>query len=59
MVPTNDDQVRVVLDKADFNNWVKWVDELSVRYGINVVQAKADRDDEKPNTAEVRMTFVR
>lgn len=59
MVPTNDDQVRVVLDKADFNNWVKWVDELSVRYGINVVQAKADRDDDKPNTAEVRMTFVR
>ena len=59
MVPTNDNQVRVVLEDAGFNNWVKWIDELSTKYGVNVEQANANRDDDKPNVAEIKLTFTR
>ena len=59
MVPTNDDQVRVVLEDARFNNWVKWIDDLSLKYGVNVEQVNANRDDDKANIAEIKVTFVR
>jgi len=60
MVPSNNDsQVRVVLEDVDFNNWVKWVDVLSNQYGVNLLDVSAERNDEKPNIAEIRVLFER
>ena len=59
MTPNNDDEVRVVLEDVNFNNWVKWVDELFLKYGVKIQQVKADRIESKPNLAEVRITLVR
>jgi len=59
MVPNNESEVRVVLEDVDFNKWLRWVDELSLTYGVNVLQVKADRVEKKPNLAEVRLTFTR
>ncbi|MFT5572473.1 MAG: general secretion pathway protein M [Cryomorphaceae bacterium] len=60
MVPgQSDTEVRVILEEVSFNNWVKWVDLLFRQYGVNIKQVSAERDDEQPNIAEIRMTFER
>lgn len=60
MVPGQSDrEVRVVLEGVNFNQWVKWVDVLFRQYGVNVTQVTAEREDDEPNTAEIRMTFER
>lgn len=51
--------VRVVLESVDFNQWVKWVDNLYKNYGVDISQINAEKDDEKPNLAEIRVTFFR
>lgn len=55
----NDSEVRVVLDGVNFNHWLKWIDDLYKRFGVDVKQVTAERDDDKPNVAEIRVTFVR
>jgi general secretion pathway protein M len=60
MVPgQSDGEVRVVLEEVSFNNWVNWVDLLFRQYGVNIKQVSAERDDDQPNIAEIRMTFER
>ena len=59
MTPSSENKVRVVLEDANFNHWVKWIEVLSAQYGVAVEQASADRNDDKPNVVEVRVTFVR
>ena len=51
-------QVRVVLEDAEFSNWIKWVVVLQQQYGVSVQDATVERQEE-PNIAEVRMTLVR
>lgn len=55
----NNTEVRVVLDEVNFNQWLRWVDELYKRYGVDIKQVTAERDDDRPNIAEVRVTFIR
>jgi len=55
----NNTEVRVVLDGANFNQWLVWVDGLHKRYGVDIKQVSAERDDEEPNIAEIRVTFIR
>ena len=60
MIPgQSDSEVRVVLEEVNFNQWVNWVDVLFQQYAVSVKQVTAERDDEAPNVAEVRMTFER
>jgi general secretion pathway protein M len=60
MVPNQtNDEVRVALEGVDFNQWVKWVDKLYKDYGVDITSINAEKDDEKPNIAEIRVTFVR
>ncbi|MFT6408477.1 MAG: general secretion pathway protein M [Arenicella sp.] len=60
MVPTkNNSEVRVVLEDADFNQWLLWVDRLYKTNGVDIRQMTAERDDDRPNIAEIRVTFVR
>ncbi|MFT4635083.1 MAG: general secretion pathway protein M [Arenicella sp.] len=60
MVPTqNNTEVRVVLEDADFNQWLFWVDTLYKMNGVDISQMTAERDDDRPNIAEIRVTFVR
>jgi general secretion pathway protein M len=60
MVPTqNNSEVRVVLEDADFNQWLFWVDTLYKMNGVDISQMTAERDDDRPNIAEIRVTFVR
>ena len=60
MVPAQEGgEVRVVLEGVNFNQWVRWIDDLFKRYGVDVKQVTAERDDDKPNVAEIRVTFVR
>ena len=60
MVPTkNNTEVRVVLDDADFNKWLLWVDTLYKKKGVDIRQVTAERDDDRPNIAEIRVTFFR
>ena len=60
MVPTSSDsQVRVVLEEADFNQWLRWIDQLFKQYDVNIKQLSAERDDSAPNLAEIRITFER
>jgi hypothetical protein len=59
-VPTkNNSEVRVVLEDADFNQWLLWVDRLYKTNGVDIRQMTAERDDDRPNIAEIRVTFVR
>lgn len=55
----NNKEVRVVLEDASFNNWVSWIDLLYKDYLITVKQVTAERDEDKPDIAEVRGTFER
>lgn len=60
MVPGEDNkEVSVVLEEVSFNNWVKWVDTLQNQYGVAIKQLTADREDDQPDLAEIRLTFVR
>ncbi|MFT6099229.1 MAG: general secretion pathway protein M [Arenicella sp.] len=60
LVPTkNNTEVRVVLQDADFNKWLLWVDTLYKKKGIDIRQVTAERDDDRPNIAEIRVTFFR
>ena len=60
MVPDKStNEVRVVLEDANFNQWLLWIDNLYKRYGVDIRQVSADRDDDKPNIAEIRVTFFR
>ncbi len=52
-------EVQVVLEGVDFNQWVRWVDNLYQNYGVDINQINAEKDDEKPNIAEIRLTFYR
>ena len=52
-------QVRVVLEGADFNQWVLWVDNLYKNYGVDISQLNVEKEDEKPNLAEIRLSFSR
>jgi general secretion pathway protein M len=55
----NSTEVRVVLDAVNFNQWLRWIDDLYKRYGVDVKQVTAERDDDEPNIAEIRVTFTR
>lgn len=55
----NTGEVRVVLEGVGFNQWVKWVDTLYKQYGVDINQINAEKDDEKPNIAEIRVVFAR
>ena len=55
----NTQEVRVVLEDASFNGWVSWIDLLYKDYLITVKQVTAERDEDKPDIAEVRATFER
>ena len=60
MVPsTNNSEVRVVLEEADFNQWLRWIDQLFKKHDVNIKQLSAERDDSAPNLAEIRITFER
>jgi hypothetical protein len=48
-----------VLQDADFNKWLLWVDTLYKKKGIDIRQVTAERDDDRPNIAEIRVTFFR
>lgn len=56
--PEND-SVSVLMEEVSFNGWVRWVTDLERRYGVNVVQLSAERDDDKPDIAEIRVRFKR
>lgn len=55
----NNTQVSVVLESVSFNNWVKWVGVLESQYGVTILQLSAERENEKPDLAEIRVTFSR
>jgi general secretion pathway protein M len=60
MVPSeNDQQVSVVLEGVSFNNWIKWVASLQTEYGVSIKQLTADREDDQPDSAEIRLTLIR
>ncbi len=60
IVPNQENgEVRVVLEDVDFNQWVRWIDNLYKNYSVNITQINAEKDDEKPNLAEIRLTFIR
>lgn len=52
-------EVRVVLEDVNFNLWITWIDALFKQYGVDIKQITAERVEDKPNTAEIRVTFVR
>ncbi len=55
----NGTEVRVVLEEANFNQWLLWIDELYKQYGVDIKQVTAERDEDRPNIAEIRVTFLR
>lgn len=60
MVPgENNREVSVVLEEVSFNNWVRWVDTLQNQYGVAIKQLTADREEDQPDRAEIRLTFIR
>lgn len=60
MIPSaENDEVRVVLEDANFNQWLKWIDVLFKQYGVGIKQMSAERDEDAPNVAEIRITFER
>ena len=42
-------EVRVVLEDANFNQWLRWIDELYKQYGVDIKQVSAERDEDRPN----------
>ncbi len=60
MVPgRNANEVSVVLEQANFNQWVRWIDALFIQYGVNITQLTAEKTDDEPNIADIRVTFDR
>ncbi len=60
MVPNQEgDEVRVTLESVDFNRWVGWVDNLYKNYAVDISQLNAEKEDDAPNKAEVRVIFIR
>ena len=60
MVPSQEgEEVRVTLENVDFNRWVGWIDNLYKNYAVDISQLSAEKEDETPNKAEVRVIFVR
>lgn len=60
MVPRqNSKEVSVVLEDASFNKWVAWVDILYKDYAVHIKQLSAERDGEKSDSADIRVTFER
>ncbi len=60
MVPVKGNaEVRVILEDADFNEWLRWVDILYKQNAVDIRQVTAERDDDKQNIAEIRVTFIR
>lgn len=55
----NNTQVSVVLEEVSFNKWVRWIDTLQSVYGVSVNQLSAERENDKPDVAEIRVTFER
>lgn len=55
----NSTEVRVVLDAVNFNQWLRWIDNLYKSYGVDIKQVTAERDEDEPNIAEIRVTFIR
>ena len=55
----NNSQVSVVLQGVSFNKWVQWVDSLQSAYGVSVSELSAERDEKKPDIADIRVTFER
>ena len=53
------ERVNVVLEEADFNKWVLWIESLYKEYGVNIVDLNAENDNGKPNVVELRITFER
>lgn len=58
-IRTNTEQVNVVLEEADFNQWVRWVDDLSNNYAVNIMQLSVESETDEPNIVELRVTFER
>ena len=52
-------EVRVVLEDVNFNQWVRWVDILFQQYDVRTKQVSAERDEDRPNIAEIRVIFER
>lgn len=52
-------EVRVTLEDVEFNSWLIWVDTLYKENGVDITQLTAERDEDKPNIAEIRVTFSR
>ena len=60
MVPQQDkDEVSVVLEETSFNKWLQWIDVLKNDYAVSIKQLSAERDAKLPDTAEIRVTFIR
>ena len=60
LTPVNQDQqVNVVLEKVNFNQWLRWIETLNKDYGVSIQQFTAERDDKKANQAEIRVIFSR
>lgn len=57
--PVGMDQVNVVLEEADFNQWVTWVDNLYRDYAVSIKQLTVENDTGQPNVVELRVTFER
>jgi general secretion pathway protein M len=55
----NNTQVSVVMEAVSFNRWISWVDRLETQYGVTIIELNAERDNEKPDVAEIRVTFLR
>ena len=48
-------QVRIWLDSTSFDQWLKWIDELYVKDGVQVVEAAVQRGRE--NKVDIRATL--
>ena len=60
MVPrANNTEVSMVFEDVSFNKWLRWADDLHRNYGVQIKQMTADRESEKPDTAEIRLTLSR
>ena len=60
MVPSNNDtQVRVVLEEVSFASWLKWIDLLNSRFGVNITDSNVELAGDKPDLVEVTVTFQR
>lgn len=55
----NDQEASVVLGGVSFNQWIRWVDSLQKQYAVSIKQLTADREEDQPDTAEIRVTFSR